>query len=360
MSSSLKGICPVCRANVQVKNFKRHWNTQHQRHEKKRTYDETFNTLKANILDQDKATTTSSIDTFFENKKRQKSDDTQSVSITTIIQQSFVPMSDDNIESSDPLSPSLSSSDIQLGKINNNTYKDDMLILLQIFEDIFVQLENEKRVIHTSSLANENDGTTSTDNLVVDLVSPDMIENENPNDNDVLMSLNDLITHIASHNTNQGECFSENDNATPFISSIINISDSDTSEDEKIGNNETCCSSTDSPINRPPCIKVSLPGVQFITDWELKFVDEQRLLLKDNAWLPNGFTGKSKPSRTWFTEIRSTWLRAVYSEKKYGLLCIVCAKEAKCESRLIRNQGSFISHPYWKLLHKGLDGNFNY
>jgi hypothetical protein len=51
MSSFQKGLCPVCRVCFQVKNFKRHWNTQHQRREKKRTSDEVFNTLKANISD---------------------------------------------------------------------------------------------------------------------------------------------------------------------------------------------------------------------------------------------------------------------------------------------------------------------
>lgn len=69
MSSFQKGLCPICRGYVQVKSFKRHWNTQHERHERKRTYDEVFNTLKVNISDQDKATTTASIDTFFECKK---------------------------------------------------------------------------------------------------------------------------------------------------------------------------------------------------------------------------------------------------------------------------------------------------
>ena len=35
MSSFQKGLCPICRVSIQVKNFKRHWNTQHQRQERK-------------------------------------------------------------------------------------------------------------------------------------------------------------------------------------------------------------------------------------------------------------------------------------------------------------------------------------
>jgi len=26
----------------------------------------------------------------------------------------------------------------------------------------------------------------------------------------------------------------------------------------------------------------------------------------------------------------------------------------------VKNKGAFISHPYWKLLHKGLEGMINY
>ena len=93
MSSFQKGLCPICRVSVQVKNFKRHWNIQHQRQEKKRTYDEVFNTLKVNILGLVKLITTS-IDAFFEPMRRHLSEDTQLESMTTIIQRNV--LSDDD------------------------------------------------------------------------------------------------------------------------------------------------------------------------------------------------------------------------------------------------------------------------
>jgi len=94
--------------SVQVKNLKLHWNTQHQRNEKKRTYDEVFNTLKVNIADQNITTTTASIDIFFESKKDGISEDVQLEleSMTTIIQQNLV--SDDNVQSFDAFSKQLS------------------------------------------------------------------------------------------------------------------------------------------------------------------------------------------------------------------------------------------------------------
>ncbi|CAF1422697.1 unnamed protein product, partial [Rotaria sordida] len=289
MSNSQKGLCPVCRVSVQVKNFKRHWCTHHERNERKRTYDEVFNTLKTNISNQHKITTTAAIDKFFDNKKRQLSEDVQQECITTIIQQSF-----------DTLSSLLISSNIYLNESNSNDY-DDMTILRQIFEGIFAQLENEQHVFHINSVIDQNDDLILTDNSSLGMISSNMIQSKNMNDNDALMSLNDLITDAISPDT-----------------SYKNIID-----------NEACCSSTYISINRPAYIKISLPGVQFITDRELKFVDQQRSLLNDNVWLPDGAAGKSKPSSTWFTAARATWLRAVYSEKKYGLLCIICAQEAK-------------------------------
>lgn len=112
MSSFQKGLCPVCRASVQVKNFKRHWNIQHQRLEKKRTYDEVFNILKENILCQDKCISTSSIDTYFEPKRRRLSEYTQSEPMTTIVQRNVLSDDDDQLL----LSPSSVNLDIYLKK----------------------------------------------------------------------------------------------------------------------------------------------------------------------------------------------------------------------------------------------------
>ena len=289
---------------------------------KKRTYDEVFNTLKSNILEQDRSTTTSSIHTFFETKKPRVSEDVQTEPAETITHQN-----------SHESFPSLINSNIPVANNNNSNNNNDdnlgdhdqMLILLQIFEDIFVRLENEKSIFCTNFVMDENDTIIAIDNL-------HPIEDENSN---------------------------ENNNRTFSIDSIVNVFNQDASSNEIMSDGEMCCSSSILPINRPPCIKKSLPGVQFITDHELKYVDRQRLLRNDGMWLPNDAVGKTKPSHTWFTEKRSVWHRAVYSENKYGLLCIICTQDAKCESRLKKNKGTFISHSYWKLQHKGLDGITN-
>ena len=68
MSSMQQGVCPLCRVSVQVKNFKRHWEAQHERYEKTKSYGEVFSSLKANILNRSKSTTTT-IDTLFGTKK---------------------------------------------------------------------------------------------------------------------------------------------------------------------------------------------------------------------------------------------------------------------------------------------------
>ncbi|CAF4259190.1 unnamed protein product, partial [Rotaria sordida] len=172
MSSSEKGLCPICRC------------THHERNEKKRTFDEAFNTLKTNISNQHKITTTPSIDKFFNHNKRRLSEDVQQECITTIIQQNF-----------DTLSSPLLSSNIHLNENNSDGY-DDMIVLRQILENIFVQLENEQHIFYTSSIIDKNNHLISTDNSSID-----MIETEDINDNDVSMSLNDLIHDITNSDT---------------------------------------------------------------------------------------------------------------------------------------------------------------
>lgn len=159
----------------------------------------------------------------------------------------------------------------------------------------------------------------------------------------------------------------ENHHEISHKESVIDISDVEMIEVEQSGDQNSPRklvtekqSTITVPINRPQCTKVFLPGVIFISNYELKFVDQQRYRLNDEAWLPNGAGGECKPSPSWFLETRSKWLRAVYSEKKYGLICITCAKAAKDYSRIMKNQGSFISHPYWKLLHQGLEGKIDF
>lgn len=234
-------------------------------------------------------------------------------------------------------------------------------MLLQIFEDIFVQLENENHLILSNNVMYEDNRITSTISLIININNSNINENENDkiNDNDVLVSLNDLITHVVDHDTIFNKNIEEKNEIASGKNSVDTIDTIDIAQYQQINGDVTWSSSSCVPINRPPCIKIPVPGVIFITDRELRFIDEQRASTKDNFWLPNDSVGNSKPSRTWFTETRKTWLRAVYSEKKYGLLCIVCAQEAACNLRLIRNRGAFISHPYWKLYRKGVAGIIN-
>ena len=307
---------------MQVKNFKRHWHTQHERHERKRTFDEVFNILKSNISDQDKGATTPSIDIFFAAKKRRLNEDVQTGSTETITHECF-----------DGLSPADISSNIPFTNSSANLADDDqMLILLQIFGDIFLRLENEKSIICTN----------------FDTVG-----------NDTIVQVDDTITDIAHFHPVDGENANKNASRTLSIDCIVNISNNDASQNEIISDGETICSSSILPINRPPCVKKPLLGVQFITDRELQYVDQQRFLRKDDIWLPPDAVGKTNPSHTWFTDKRSIWLRAVCSENKYGLLCLICAQKAKCESRMKKSKGTFVSHSHWKLQHKGLDGMTN-
>ncbi|CAF2071901.1 unnamed protein product [Rotaria magnacalcarata] len=142
------------------------------------------------------------------------------------------------------------------------------------------------------------DATTSTENSIVHNINRDLTVNDNIIVNDVLISLYDLISDIDNNRIEN-----ENYDTTLCMNSISTIVVQDTHQN--IYDNEVSCSFAYPPINRPTCIKISLPGVRFITDQELKFVDEQRLLLNDNTWFLKGVIDKSKSSRSWFTEARS-------------------------------------------------------
>ena len=309
MSSLQQGVCPLCRVSVQVKNFKRHWEAHHARYEKKKSYDEVFSSLKANILNQSKSTTTT-IDTLFEAKKRRLSSGgtAQQQSMITIVQESF--FTTGNVHNFDFVSPPSSTFYICPTESDNKNSRDENIhVLRQVLDDLLDQLENETNLMPSFTGSVEDDDRASCNDPITDAYDVDMIEIEDINDQESSCTLTKM-----KHST------------------II------------------------TPINRPQCTKVFLPGVEFISDFELKFVDQQRYRLQDEVWLSRGGGGDSKPSRAWFTETRSTWLRAVHSDNKYGLMCVLCAKVAKDDSRIIKNQGSFISHPFWRLLHHGLEG----
>ena len=101
---------------------------------KKRTYDEVFNTLKVNVLGLVKPITTSSIDAFFEPKRRRLSEDTQLESMTTIIQRNV--LSDDDSQTCDEFSSSSTNHDTYPKKNKNNYDDDERLIVTNIWRYI--------------------------------------------------------------------------------------------------------------------------------------------------------------------------------------------------------------------------------
>lgn len=197
---------------------------------------------------------------------------------------------------------------------------------------------------------------SSTSDLSAANVNRENIDWENDN----IQIISEMLNSMLGQLQNGTNCITIH---TAIDERIEDVSDIDTVLLENVNDEQDFCSLTNMRIttmsvhvNRPQCTKVCLPGVEFISDLELAYVDQQRFRLDDEVWLPTGSGEELKPSKTWFTPSRSKWLRAVHSSKKYGLLCVICAKEAKDKRRILQNQGSFICRPYWKLLHQGLEG----
>jgi hypothetical protein len=95
--------------------------------------------------------------------------------------------------------------------------------------------------------------------------------------------------------------------------------------------------------------------VKFINNHEMNFIHAHRNKYPDTPWNSNLKLPIVKPSPTWFTPEYS-WLRAVRSNNRYGLVCIDCAEFASSELAIKKNQGAFVVRPYWKSKHKGLEG----
>lgn len=307
MSSLQRGHCPLCRASVQVKNFKRHWELQHERHEKNK-YDEVFDLLKKKIMEQSKFTT-ATIDVMFESKRQRLNEENVRDNSCTVISHDNVIVEEElsTVDISSKSSPMY----FPLSNITGNIdYDNDSVrIISEMLNEIIHHLQNESDIIllhHTS-----------------DEAACTMLFNEHMRD----------ITNVETSLT--GNLIDEQDSCL-----LTHVE----------------ATATNPPVNRPQCTKVYLPNVQFISDLELTYVDQQRSRLNYEFWLPLGGGGESKPSKTWFTPSRSKWLRAVHSDSKFGVLCVLCAKEARDKSRILQNQGTFICRPYWKLLHQGLEG----
>ena len=102
-------------------------------------------------------------------------------------------------------------------------------------------------------------------------------------------------------------------------------------------------------------VTVSIKGVRFINTDELKFLDMHRANYPNIEWNPHRSLSLVKPSPTWFSD-DYPWLRAIYSDGYYGLICADCAEFASNEVAIKKNNGAFVVRPYWKLKHKGLEG----
>jgi hypothetical protein len=115
-------------------------------------------------------------------------------------------------------------------------------------------------------------------------------------------------------------------------------------------------------INRPRITAKSVAGIRFINHQELSFVDKQRTQYPNIEWYPEQRSEEQqhktihKPSKQWFTDHRA-WLRAICTDDKYGLLCTDCSEFASDQWKIERSGGAFIVRPYWKLKHKGIEGN---
>ncbi|CAF4303087.1 unnamed protein product, partial [Rotaria magnacalcarata] len=94
--------------------------------------------------------------------------------------------------------------------------------------------------------------TTSTENSIVHNINRDLTVNDNIIVNDVLISLYDLISDIDNNRIEN-----ENYDTTLCMNSISTIVVQDTHQN--IYDNEVSCSFAYPPINRPTCIKISLP-----------------------------------------------------------------------------------------------------
>jgi hypothetical protein len=102
---------------------------------------------------------------------------------------------------------------------------------------------------------------------------------------------------------------------------------------------------------------ISIKGVRFINTHEMTFLQTQVANYPDIVWNPHQNLLPVKPSPTWFSDDHA-WLRAIYSDGYYGLICADCIEFASSEVAIKKNNGAFVARPYWKLKHKGLEGKY--
>ncbi|CAF1244464.1 unnamed protein product [Rotaria sp. Silwood1] len=104
-------------------------------------------------------------------------------------------------------------------------------------------------------------------------------------------------------------------------------------------NNETQCDNNQSTVssqtstkilNQSNKIFVPIKGVRFINSHGIIFLEAHRAKYPHIQWSPPANLPQVKPSPSWFSS-DYPWLRAIYSEDHYGLLCIDCVEFASNE-----------------------------
>ncbi|CAF4325494.1 unnamed protein product, partial [Didymodactylos carnosus] len=243
----------------------------------------------------------------------------------------------------------------------------------------------DNTLANTNEISAPNDGSITITNYFninnYDASLDKSINSNNFNDDTIIE--NTSISSPFDVLTNTPDKSDENDNTTESMdafnnnTTFDNVSDScnnndDNSEDrgtrihndsaEDVGFTEDILH--DKKTYRPIPMKTIIPGVLFINDYELDYVDKQRSRFPNINWEPDTQKTNSKthgkPSSTWWSGSRQHWLRAVCTNNIYGLLCSVCAQYATDDVRIQRAHGAFIVKPYYKLQKKGLDGITNH
>ena len=161
------------------------------------------------------------------------------------------------------------------------------------------------------------------------------------------------------------DCYISQDCQTVIVQDDVNLSNSTSNVPE---NNETPNAFDESSVSLKTSINInpmsnltdniiiSIKGVRFVDSHEMTFVQAHRANHPEIPWNPHDDLARHiKPSPTWFSSDHP-WLRAVRTNDKYGLLCIDCAEFTTSEMAIRRNNGAFVVRPYWKLKHKGLEG----
>ncbi|CAF1541740.1 unnamed protein product [Adineta ricciae] len=195
-----------------------------------------------------------------------------------------------------------------------------------------------------------DDNSCTTDTMLVDHEDNDMTASKNysmSKDSDTLYQNEDLSTFATD------EC---NANKSNEHETMNNQNDEMIVEDNDclLELNLNMVSNTEhqnSHYQSPTSLKTSVTTTSNLS----KCHYANRANYPDIEWNPHRSLSSTKPSPTWFSD-DYPWLRAIYSNGFYGLICADCVEFASSEVAIKKNNGAFVVRPYWKLKHKGLEG----